>query len=135
MKIADFLFKGTGVNKFEAYLDVSSFRHKLVSSNVANVSTPGYRSRDIDFQAEYAKLTGATGRVPGELTHAGHIPLGQHRDREPEITETRPQADELNAVDIDKEVSRMAQNELQFTVAARLLQRKFDGLRRAIRGQ
>lgn len=135
MKIADFLFKSTGVNKFEAYLDVSSFRHKLVSSNVANVATPGYRRRDIDFQNEYTRLNGQSNRVAGELTHSNHIPLGQHKDREPEIDETRPKPDELNSVDIDREVSQMAQNELQFTVAARLLQKKFEGLRRAITGR
>ncbi len=135
MKIADYLFKGTGVHKFEAYLDVSAFRHKLVSSNVANVSTPGYSRRDIDFQAEYSRLTGQTTRVAGEITDSRHIPLGQHREREPEIDETRPKPDELNAVDIDQEVSQMAQNELQFTVAARLLQKKFEGLRRAITGR
>ncbi|HOD65403.1 MAG TPA: flagellar basal body rod protein FlgB [candidate division Zixibacteria bacterium] len=135
MKIADFLFKSTGVHRFEAYLDVSSFRHKLISSNVANVSTPGYGARDIDFQAEYTRLTGETGRVAGELTHPAHLPLGAHRDREPDIEETRPKPDELNAVDIDREVSQMAQNELQFTVAARLLQKKFEGLRRAIAGR
>ena len=135
MKIADYLFKGVGVDKLEAYLDVSAFRHKLTSGNVANVSTPGYRRRDIDFQAEYSRLTGETTRVAGELTDGRHIPLGQHRDKDPEINETRPKPDELNAVDIDQEVSQMAQNELQFTVAARRLQKKFEGLRRAITGR
>jgi flagellar basal-body rod protein FlgB len=32
-------------------------RQKLVASNIANVDTPGYRAKDIDFQHEFLTLT------------------------------------------------------------------------------
>jgi len=135
MKISDFLFKSVGVPKFENFLDLSAFRHKLVSGNIANVSTPGYRGKDFDFQSEFERLSGESSHVNGYVTRPGHIPLGAHEDRAPDINETKPGPDDLNGVDIDKEVARMAQNELHYTIAARLLQKKFTGLRQAIQGK
>ena len=48
-------------------------RMNLLSSNIANADTPGYKARDIDFAAalEQAKAT------QGEMrqTHSAHIPL------------------------------------------------------------
>lgn len=131
-KIANFLFAKTQVPKLEKYLDLSAKRHKLVSSNIANVSTPGYKSRDIDFQEEFNKATQNTSRLAGETTHRNHIPTGQHRNRPPEVNEAKVENGEINSVDIDKEVSNMAQNELLFAVGTRLLQKNFEGLRKAI---
>jgi flagellar basal-body rod protein FlgB len=41
----------------EHYLNLLSARQKLVASNIANADTPGYRTKDIDFQREFLTLT------------------------------------------------------------------------------
>lgn len=131
-KLANFLFQATGVNRYRQFLDLTSLRHKLISSNVANVSTPGYQAQDIDFKLELAKSVQKTNNLVGMTTHSRHIPLGQHPERIPKIERTRVDGGNLNSVDIDLEIPKMAQNELEFTIAARLLQKKFEGLRKAI---
>lgn len=131
-KTADFVFNRIGIPKFEKYLDLSSFRHKLVGGNIANVSTPGYRSRSIDFNAEFARLTKETDNLAGMTTNKAHLPLGFHSEPPPEPDEMKVREGEMNSVDIDKEIADLAMNELVFTVAARLLKMKFDGLRKAI---
>ncbi|RKX29923.1 MAG: flagellar basal body rod protein FlgB [Candidatus Zixiibacteriota bacterium] len=131
-KLAGFLYTRFGLPKFETFLDLSAYRHKLISGNVANVSTPGYRAQDIDFKAEFNRISGDTHQLAGSVTHPGHISLGQHQERAPEVTLAKTTEGELNAVDIDHEISNLARNELEFTVAARLLQRKFQGLKKAI---
>ncbi len=131
-KTANFVFNRIGIPKFEKYLDLASFRHKLVGGNIANVSTPGYRSRDIDFNAEFARLTKETDNLAGFTTNKAHLPLGFHAERPPKPDEVKVAQGEMNSVDIDKEISTLAQNELVFTIAARLLKQKFDGLRKAI---
>ena len=40
------------MQRLERYLDLVTFRHELISSNLANVDTPGYRTQDIDFESE-----------------------------------------------------------------------------------
>ncbi|MBU8934574.1 MAG: flagellar basal body rod protein FlgB [candidate division Zixibacteria bacterium] len=131
-KITGFVFEKIGLPQFEAFLDLSAYSHKLTSGNVANVSTPGYRAESIDFQKEFSRLTGESRRLVGTLTRPDHIPLGQHQHRGPKVDQARTTQGELNAVDIDHEISNMARNELEFTIAAQLLQRKFQGLKKAI---
>jgi flagellar basal-body rod protein FlgB len=134
-KLSQFMFDNIGVPKYQKYLNLASLKHRLISGNVANVSTPGYRAKDIDFKEEFARATAKTSQMAGAITHPGHIPLGQHEARPPEIEEERVQVDEMNSVDIDREVSNLARNELSYTIAARLIQKKFAGMRKAIRGR
>lgn len=44
------LFGQGFIPKYERSLDVLTSRHKIIGHNVANVNTPGYRKKDIDFQ-------------------------------------------------------------------------------------
>jgi flagellar basal-body rod protein FlgB len=131
-KLSHFVFDKLGVSKYQSFLDLASFRHKLISGNIANVSTPGYKTREIDFEKEFVRATGETSSLPGAITHSRHLPLGTHEKRPPRVHETRPRGTEMNAVDIDREVTSLAENELRFTVAARILKQKFEGLRKAI---
>lgn len=134
-KVSEFLFNRAGVPNFKKFLDLSSFRHKLIGGNVANVSTPGYKSRDIDFQAEFSRLTKQSGRLVGVITDPGHIPTGSHEAKPPDVDEVKVEEGSMNSVDIDKEIANLAQNELLFTVGASLLQRKFEELRKVIQSK
>ena len=40
----------------EKYLDLLSARQKLAASNIANADTPGYQTKDIDFQQEFMSM-------------------------------------------------------------------------------
>jgi len=131
-KLTQFMFEGIGISRYKKYLDLVSLRHRLISSNVANASTPGYRSQEIDFQKEFARATSQGDHLEGTVTDGKHIPLGAHKDRAPKIGQTKVSGGDMNSVDIDKEIAYLAQNELNYTISARLLQRKFDGLRKAI---
>ena len=131
-KISQFLFNKVGISINKKFLDLSSFRHKLISGNIANSSTPGYKARDIKFHDEFKKMTKAGNRLSGTITHSGHIPTGNHEAKAPKVESEKIKIDEMNSVDIDKEIPNLAQNELMFTIGATLLQRKFEGLRKVI---
>ncbi len=131
-KIAQFLFDGTGVPKNQKYLDLASFRHKLISGNIANASTPGYRAKEIDFESEYKRLTNQSDHVDGMITNPNHLPIGNSPEKPPTVDQDKVKVDELNSVDIDKEIPNLAKNELMFTVGAKLLQLKFDAIKKAI---
>lgn len=131
-KLTKFMFDQSGFPAYQKFLDLASLRHKLISGNVANVSTPGYRARDINFSQEFAKATKGASQTQIHMTHKNHIPTSNHPDRPAKIESIKPQIDELNSVDIDQEISKMAQNELLYTIGAKLVQRKFEGLRKAI---
>ncbi len=131
-KLSGFLFNKIGVADSKKFLDLTSLRHKLISSNVANVSTNGYEACDIDFKRELSKASGNNGGLAGTVTNSAHIPTGHHAARAPKVERTRVANGDVNSVDIDREVPKMAENELMYTIAARLLEKKFAGLRKVI---
>lgn len=49
------------------FLDVDVARYKLISTNLANIDTPGYHTRDLDFRAE---LDAPLPRMPGWKGHS-----------------------------------------------------------------
>ena len=131
-KLTSFVFDQVKIPHFRKYLDLSSMRHRITSGNIANVATPGYKARSIDFQSEFARMTKSGNKLAGLTTHQNHIKLGNHQARSPKVEEAGITDGEINSVDIDKEMAGLAQNELRFTIAAKLLQLKFSGLRKAI---
>ena len=49
--------RGLRYEQVRTLMDLLAERQKIVASNVANVDTPGYKSKDIDFEHEYLSLT------------------------------------------------------------------------------
>ena len=94
-------------------MDLLSTRQKLVASNIANADTPGYLTRDIDFQAE---LQNATGGSPGTVEVSG---LQVKNDG--------------NNVNLDRESRLLAENALRFNVASSLMRVHLQSLRAAIK--
>ncbi len=102
-------------------LDLTAHRQTLVSQNIANVDTPGYHTRDLDFSQELQ-------RAAGEPDEAGQdSPLV----REVSGLIARPDG---NNVSIDRESLLMAQNQLHFQTAVALLHAEFNRLQNAING-
>jgi flagellar basal-body rod protein FlgB len=99
--------------KLERYMDLLSARQKLVASNIANADTPGYRTQDIDFQAEFQD---AMGGAPRTILAAG---LQVKNDG--------------NNVNVDREARLLSENALRFSVASNLMHGQITALRAAIK--
>jgi flagellar basal-body rod protein FlgB len=130
--ISKFLFDRVGIPKMQSYLDLGSVRQKLISGNIANVATPGFESADINFEKEFDRLTGQTSKLSGVQTHPTHIPTGNSAKRPPKVETVEVRDGDLNSVNIDQQIAGMAQNEITYTVGARLLKQRLDGLRKVI---
>ena len=53
-------------HNIEHYMDLLAQRQKLVASNLANLDTPGYHTKDLDFQFEYMSLMETTSASIGK---------------------------------------------------------------------
>ena len=91
------MFEGLAAN-YERYMTLLSDRQKLVASNIANADTPGYRTKDIDFRAEFENAT--AGEAPTVI----------------EPSSLAAKADGNN-VDLDREARLLAENTLRFQIA------------------
>ena len=101
--------------KLERYLDLLATRQRLVASNIANVDTPGYRTRDIDFHFEFMSL--AEGAQPNIIEPEG---LTGKNDG--------------NNVSLDREARLLSENALRFQFASQMMKGQLASLKSAIHG-
>lgn len=130
------IFDNTTIPLISKLVDLSALRQKLISSNIANVNTPGYQRKDINFEGELKKAFHKP-NVTIQETHPNHIPLRNSKNASPEIKSTKFSLNStgVNTVDIDQEMAGLAQNHLVFNFGSTLLGKKFRGLKMAIRGK
>jgi flagellar basal-body rod protein FlgB len=101
-------------SSIEHYMDLLSVRQKLVASNIANADTPGYKTKDIDFQSEFRSLIEA--ESPSTVEVAG---LATKNDG--------------NNVSVDREAQLLSDNALRFSFATSLLKTQLQMVRSAIK--
>jgi flagellar basal-body rod protein FlgB len=131
------LFQCTGIPLLGRALDAYALRQKVLASNLANISTPAYKRKEVSFQVE---LAGAMSHemIAGARTHEGHLPVGVSTESEARIVEAETHGiavNGVNNVDIDQEMAELAVNQLRFKFAARMLADAFKGIQKSIRGQ
>ena len=104
-------------------------RHEVLASNLANVETPGYRARELDFEDA----------LKAAFDDAGH---GADRgapvidDRAASVVEdkTAPRRADGNTVDMDMQMAKLNANGTSYLALARILGRRVGLLRQAIEG-
>ena len=93
-----------------------SVRQKLVASNIANADTPGYRTKDIDFRAEFAQqMQGQECAGPQTIEPDG---LAVKSDG--------------NNVSLDRESRMLAENAMRYSVASNLARAELHAIKSAI---
>ena len=100
-------------NRLEHYMDLLAARQRLVTSNIANADTPGYKTRDIDFQFEFMSLVEG-----GSPTVVQPPDLAVRNDG--------------NNVSMDREARLLAENAMRFNLASNLLRSQVRMVRSAI---
>jgi flagellar basal-body rod protein FlgB len=126
---------GATVIMLEKQLDFHSARHKLLSANVANIDTPGYKGSDISFPDELKRAAGTGKTLPLVKTSERHLPVGMDlKNVRHSVCESNGTTHRLdgNTVDLDKEMSKLAENSLYYNTAAQIISRKLQGLKTAI---
>jgi len=103
---------GQLADHLERYMDLLSARQKLVASNIANVDTPGYRTRDIDFQAEFQSAAG----LQPNVVEVGGLTV----------------KNDGNSVNLDREARLLSENAIRFQMASALLRSEIRTVRSAI---
>ena len=130
------IFDKAGIPLYERLLKVVSSSQKVTSANIANVSTPGYKARQIDFKDEMQRFISPEKTVVPRTTDSKHISLGTPQN----IVRIKgvkgsDNASGINNVDIEKEMTDLSENQLLYEYGAKKLARTFGLLRAAIRGR
>ena len=120
----------------EKMLDKAALSQRVISANVANIGTPGYRRRGVSFDEKLKKAMGS-GLQNLKTTHPLHFPNSDALNKiKPEVVYVENGYwNGINNVNIDEEMVELAKNQLDFDMAATILNRNFTALRTAIRGR
>ena len=97
----------------------------LIQSNIANIETPGYNSQGFSFESVMENALRGRGKLA--KTHAKHIQLDPV-----ELTESMVYKSKNRPVDLDEEMQKLSENQLMYQLTAKILAKKFEGLRSAI---
>ncbi|HSD40192.1 MAG TPA: flagellar basal body rod protein FlgB [Rhodocyclaceae bacterium] len=107
-------------------LQLRAERTRILASNLANESTPGYQARDVDFAASLQQAL--AGEESGGLALSDGAPDVQYR------VPNNPSADG-NTVELGVEQAAFSQNASDFQTSLTFINMKLKGLARAIEGQ
>lgn len=120
----EFLFNKT-TDILTKLIGFRSDRHRIISSNIANIDTPGYTARDLKFKMVMAEVT--DNRLT--KTHEKHLPSGKSESLKMEIEVI----DSGEKVDLDNEMVNLAENHLRHNLSIEFLSRKFRSINNIIK--
>jgi flagellar basal-body rod protein FlgB len=120
-------------------MDWLAQRQKVVSQNIANANTPGYKAKDlkpVDFRDTLSRaLAKDTQSVPVTRTNAKHL-AGSLPETGPYRTETQRRPYEFtldkNGVDIDEQMQKASSNRSQYKLASNLVSKNLSMIRTAL---
>ena len=108
----------------ERYMDLLTRRQQVVATNIANADTPGYRTRDLDFQAEFQKALEEAANLEAPRLHA----IGLHE------VEALTVKNDGNNVSVQREAQLLGETAVRFNIASNFLRAEIRQTRAAIRG-
>ncbi|MBI5426918.1 MAG: flagellar basal body rod protein FlgB [Nitrospinae bacterium] len=135
MLIDKLLFSDRVPGVLKKSLDFQASRHLLISGNIGNADTPGYKASDIDFAGQLREALGSDNQVNMKTTDSKHIGPSDAaiNDLQPEVIE-EPDAARSNGnnVNMDKEMGKLAENQIMYNAVAQIMTKRGSTLRAAI---
>ena len=117
------------VDPLVAQMRYRQHRHAAIASNIANADTPGYRAVDVTFEQALGRALGLA------VTHPAHRAGVRAGAREAVVPAGGIPRRDGNDVDIDREMAKLARNQIEYQFLARVLGARFRKLKEAITGR
>lgn len=119
-------------------LDGLSLRQKATAHNIANVDTPDYKAQHVSFEAQLQQALHGKSEtsLPLEVTRTNHIDLRSAPGKSAAISldhENNQLRNDGNNVDIDLEMTNLAETSLRFQSLTQLAGMKLSLLKTIIR--
>ncbi|MDE1930819.1 MAG: hypothetical protein KGI43_04575 [Alphaproteobacteria bacterium] len=150
----------TGLDYFRTVLDLRAYRQQILSANIANGSTPGFKAVDLDFQSALAAATASPAaddstqpappnapfllvddprQIGGDPSGPSGTPTTEAQiaaavQNQVKYQTGAPVTIDGNSVDLDLEKREAAVNALQYEAAATFTTGRLNMLMTAIRG-
>ena len=135
MLLDKLLFSDTVPKAMSKSLDLMSTRQSLISSNIGNLDTPGFKASEIDFQGQLREALGSKGQLKLQATNEKHFgpktsnigSLAADPFEEEDAAKSNG-----NNVDVDKEMAKMAENQIFYNAVIQLMMKRGSTVRASI---
>ena len=130
------IFADSGIDQLQLFLDYAARKQQVINSNIANIETPGYQAKQYEFEQLFQEAI----RLPVfemKADRPDHLQGGPILVREEALLGnkvTEAQGNDLNNVDLDREMADLAENVLKFSAVAQIIQMKLQLLRNSMGG-
>ena len=128
--MGDSLFSDSATRVAKTALDGLSLRQQAISRNIANVDTPGYQAKTVNFENTLKSVLNQNKSLPLKTTSSAH--LASAANKVAFTLSNRPggsfRADQNN-VDVDTEMSDMSETGIQYQAVTQLVSKKLQLLK------
>ncbi|TGE32639.1 flagellar basal body rod protein FlgB [Desulfosporosinus sp. Sb-LF] len=126
---------GPVLNVLQKGLNASNLRQQVLTNNVANIDTPNFKRSDVDFQAVLGAVLGEKSvALSMKQTSPKHIPGFADGGGSGIVTDHATSIrNDGNNVDVDREMSNVAENGLYYNSLTRTISSQLGLLRMVIK--
>lgn len=111
-----------------AALKFREMRQEVISSNIANAETPGYKSQKLDFEEALARALDTDGQMNLNVGDGQHFNVGNggFNNLQPEIYDdpNGVVSEDGNTVDREAEMAQMTENKIMYDTLVQLMNKK-----------
>jgi len=119
-------------NILEKMIGVSRIRHSYIVSNIANLETPRYRPKDVDFKQTLIGILQDQKDIDLRRTDPAHFKLS-NSSVPIRLSEDKGKWNGYNWVNIDREISRLIENNLNYRIYVDTLLKKITLIKEVIK--
>jgi flagellar basal-body rod protein FlgB len=124
-------------SRLEKAMDVLDVKQRVISSNVANVNTPAFQRREVDFKSEMEKLLGTenSSEVSVQTTNPNMLQAESPAEATMPIVDNRsPARNDGNNVSLEKEMVDLAETGEVYAALSRIASKNLKMTRYVISG-
>lgn len=123
------------LNLVENVMNMQLKRQNVIMGNMANVNTPKYKPRELEFEKELQSALNLDARGKITRTGEGHLPATFDPDTFGPTWYEQFKPRDVHGedrVDMDKEMVKMSKNNLQYTALSQITKSGFEGIKNII---
>jgi flagellar basal-body rod protein FlgB len=117
----------------EKAIGIAQQRNSVITSNISNLDTPGFKPKDINFKNELERALETNHKRGLARTDPRHISMQMNDDQMIEPYEEQGEWNGYNWANIDSEMTKLTENNLVYRTAVEALLRKMNLLKEVIR--
>ena len=120
-------------------LNFREMRNELISTNIANANTPGFKAKKLDFEEALARALDVDGQMQMNTTDGKHHDVGNggFNNLDPEVYDNPNGvvSESGNTVDVEAEMATMAENKLMYDALVQLINTKMGIMKYALNSE